>query len=51
MAKDPADLAIMDLKLPNDDGFDLTKQLREKYAVGIIILTSKDDRHRPRRRS
>jgi two-component system OmpR family response regulator len=43
MAKDPADLAIMDLKLPNDDGFDLTKQLRDKYAVGIIILTSKDD--------
>ena len=43
MAKDPADLAIMDLKLPNDDGFELTKQLREKYAVGIIILTSKDD--------
>ncbi len=43
MAKDPADLAIMDLKLPDDDGFDLTKQLREKYAVGIIILTSKDD--------
>ena len=43
MAKDPADLAIMDLKLPKDDGFDLTKQLREKYAVGIIILTSKDD--------
>lgn len=43
MAKDPADLAIMDLKLPNDDGFDLTKQLRDKYSVGIIILTSKDD--------
>jgi len=43
MAKDPADLAIMDLKLPNDDGFDLTRQLRAKYAVGIIILSSKDD--------
>ncbi|MBO6950129.1 MAG: response regulator transcription factor [Rhodospirillales bacterium] len=43
MEKDPADLAIMDLKLPNDDGFDLTKQLRDKYSVGIIILTSKDD--------
>jgi len=43
MADDPADLAIMDLKLPNDDGFDLTKQLRDKYSVGIIILTSKDD--------
>ena len=43
MVKDPADLAIMDLKLPKDDGFDLTRQLRDKYAVGIIILTSKDD--------
>ncbi len=43
MAADPADLAIMDLKLPNDDGFELTRQLRDKYSVGIIILTSKDD--------
>ncbi len=43
MEKDAADLAIMDLKLPNDDGFELTRQLREKYPVGIIILTSKDD--------
>lgn len=43
MASDPADLAIMDLKLPNDDGFELTRQLRDKYSVGIIILTSKDD--------
>jgi DNA-binding response OmpR family regulator len=43
MAKDPADLAIMDLKLPNDDGFELTRQLRDKYSVGIIILSSKDD--------
>ena len=43
MAKDPASLAIMDLKLPADDGFQLTKQLREQYQVGIIILTSKDD--------
>lgn len=43
MAKDPAALAIMDLKLPKDDGFELTRQLREKYAIGIIILTSKDD--------
>ena len=43
MASDAADLAIMDLKLPNDDGFELTRQLRDKYSVGIIILTSKDD--------
>jgi len=43
MESDPADLAIMDLKLLNDDGFQLTKQLREKYNLGIIILTSKDD--------
>ncbi len=25
MGRDPADLVIMDLKLPNDDGFELTK--------------------------
>lgn len=43
MEKDPADLAIMDLKLPKDDGFELTRQLRDKYSLGIIILTSKDD--------
>jgi two-component system torCAD operon response regulator TorR len=43
MEKDPADLTIMDLKLPKDDGFELTRQLRDKYSVGIIILTSKDD--------
>lgn len=43
MEKDPADLAIMDLKLPRDDGFQLTKQLRDRYNLGIIILTSKDD--------
>jgi len=42
MADDPADLVIMDLKLPNDDGFELTKYLRQHYTVGIIILTSKD---------
>ena len=29
MASDPADLAIMDLKLPNDDGYELTRQLRD----------------------
>ena len=43
MEKDPASLAIMDLKLPEDDGFELTRQLRDKYSIGIIILTSKDD--------
>lgn len=43
MEKDHADLAIMDLKLPKDDGFELTRQLRDKYSLGIIILTSKDD--------
>lgn len=43
METDPAVLAIMDLKLPKDDGFQLTKQLRDRYNLGIIILTSKDD--------
>ena len=43
MHDDPPDLVIMDLKLPNDDGFELTRHLRQNHDVGIIILTSKDE--------
>ncbi len=43
MADDPVDLVLMDLKLPDDDGFDLTRELRERYNGGIIIVTAKDD--------
>jgi DNA-binding response OmpR family regulator len=38
-----ADLVILDLGLPNEDGLSLTRYLRERYDLGIIILTGKND--------
>jgi two-component system torCAD operon response regulator TorR len=39
----PVDLAIVDLNLPDEDGFSLTRFLRERVNCGIIMLTSKAD--------
>lgn len=36
-------LVIMDLRLPGEDGFALTRHLREQHAVGIIILTTRNE--------
>ena len=41
MASTPVDLVILDLMLPGQDGFSLTRYLREHSNVGIIILTGK----------
>ena len=35
------DLAIIDIMLPDGNGFDLCKLIREKYTYPIIMLTSK----------
>jgi DNA-binding response OmpR family regulator len=43
MALDPADLVLMDLKLPGEDGLTLTRYLRANYDVGIVILTTRND--------
>ncbi|MBL8631150.1 MAG: response regulator transcription factor [Rhodospirillaceae bacterium] len=40
---DPVDLAILDIKMPRMDGIELLQRLREKSAMPIIFLTSKDD--------
>ena len=40
---DSVDLVIMDLRLPGEDGFALTRHLREQYSVGIIILTTRNE--------
>src|SRR6201994_1972442 len=39
----PADLAVLDIKMPGMDGMELLRRLREKSAVPVIFLTSKDD--------
>jgi len=43
LSADPVDLVIMDLRLPGEDGFALTRHLREQYSVGIIILTTRNE--------
>jgi DNA-binding response OmpR family regulator len=40
---EPADLVIMDLKLPGEDGLTLTRYLRANYNLGIVILTTRND--------
>ena len=37
------DLAIIDLHLPDADGFELIRYLRETKRCGIIVLTANDD--------
>ncbi len=39
----PVDLAIVDLQLPDADGFDLIRLLRDTQRCGIIVLTANDD--------
>jgi two-component system, OmpR family, response regulator ChvI len=37
------DLAVCDIKMPRMDGLELLRRLREKSALPVIFLTSKDD--------
>ena len=39
----PADLAILDIKMPRMDGMELLRRLRQKSDLPVIFLTSKDD--------
>ena len=39
----PPDLAVCDIKMPQMDGFELLRRLREKSALPVIFLTSKDE--------
>jgi two-component system response regulator ChvI len=39
----PADLAILDIKMPRMDGIELLQQLRRQSDIPVIFLTSKDE--------
>jgi two-component system, OmpR family, response regulator len=43
MAQSPADLVILDLMLPGEDGLTLARWLREESGVGIIMLTGRGE--------
>ena len=37
------DLAILDVMLPDIDGFQILKKIREKYTFPVIMLTAKSE--------
>lgn len=41
--KDPADLIILDLNMPEEHGFSILAHIRQTSNAGVIILTSSDD--------
>ncbi|HET6725283.1 MAG TPA: response regulator [Gammaproteobacteria bacterium] len=43
LARDPAELVLLDIRLPGIDGLSLTRSLRASSHVGIILVTSKRD--------
>jgi two-component system, OmpR family, response regulator ChvI len=43
LTQQPADLAILDIKMPRMDGMELLAQLRKDSKTPVIFLTSKDD--------
>ena len=43
LVENPPDLAVLVIKMPRMDGMELLRRLRERSAVPVIFLTSKDD--------
>ncbi|MFO1432897.1 MAG: winged helix-turn-helix domain-containing protein [Candidatus Competibacteraceae bacterium] len=43
LAADPAEVVLLDIKLPGTDGLTLTRQLRAHSEIGIILVTGKGD--------
>lgn len=43
VAERPVDLVLLDIRMPGEDGLSLARFLRERYPVGIIMLTAADE--------
>lgn len=43
LERQPVDLAVLDIKMPRMNGMELLDRLRQKGALPVIFLTSKDD--------
>ncbi|GGD97881.1 DNA-binding response regulator [Tsuneonella deserti] len=43
LTENPPDLAVFDIKMPRMDGMELLRRVRERSALPVIFLTSKDD--------
>lgn len=43
LAQNVVDLILLDLKLPDDDGMNIARELRARSSIPIIILTSRKD--------
>lgn len=43
MTTDLVDLVLLDVNLPGEDGFDLTRELRTRTDIGIILVSGRTD--------
>ena len=43
LTEEPAELAILDIKMPRMDGMELLRRLRQQTDMPVIFLTSKDE--------
>ncbi|MBT2332342.1 response regulator transcription factor [Variovorax paradoxus] len=43
MGSDPADLVLLDLGLPGEDGFSIARRMRDNWRCGLVIVTGRGD--------
>jgi two-component system torCAD operon response regulator TorR len=41
LEREPVDLVLLDINMPGEDGIDLTRQLRGRSDIGIILVTGR----------